>query len=146
MKEGVMKYPYKKIKLSNGKTINEHRYFMERHLGRKLDRYEVVHHRNENPRDNRIENLEIKSLSEHSRDHRIGKPLSEETKQKMSKKMAEKYQGEGHPQSKLTEILVREIRARLNVGVKVRALAIELNLSHTIISQVGRGVRWGHLR
>ena len=29
----------------NGKHIDEHRYIMEQHLGRKLDRNEYVHHK-----------------------------------------------------------------------------------------------------
>lgn len=64
---------YKKIKLKDGTTIDEHRFVMQNFLGRKLKRNEVVHHKNHNGRDNRIENLELMSLSEHSRNHSIGK-------------------------------------------------------------------------
>jgi hypothetical protein len=42
---------------------------MENHLGRKLQRHEVVHHINGDKRDNRIENLAIVLLPEHSRMH-----------------------------------------------------------------------------
>jgi hypothetical protein len=47
----------------------EHRLVMEMMLGRKLSRSEVVHHLNGNKVDNRIENLEVMSLSDHSRLH-----------------------------------------------------------------------------
>lgn len=51
-------YRYKRISVRNRK-IDEHRYVMEQHLGRYLQSWEVVKHKDKNPLNNELSNLYV---------------------------------------------------------------------------------------
>lgn len=55
---------------NDGRYIAEHRYLMEKNLGRFLKSNEVVHHINANKQDNRLENLIVLTRREHALAHR----------------------------------------------------------------------------
>ena len=56
------------ILIGNGR-IREHRMVMERHLGRKLEKWEQVHHINGNKLDNQLKNLIVMTVNKHSQRH-----------------------------------------------------------------------------
>lgn len=62
--------PYYTMADKSGYVL-QHRYIMAQHLGRVLTLDEVVHHKNKNKKDNRIENLEILSKGTHYKYHRM---------------------------------------------------------------------------
>lgn len=82
------KYGYLRINVGDGRgRILYHRHVMELHLGRKLTPRERVHHKNHNPLDNRIENLELlNSQSEHISKHHAKKPLVDWSKYSVPKR------------------------------------------------------------
>jgi endogenous inhibitor of DNA gyrase (YacG/DUF329 family) len=53
----------------DGKDRKEHTAIIEAEIGRKLQKGEVVHHINENRQDNRRDNLELLTISEHMKRH-----------------------------------------------------------------------------
>lgn len=72
----VRKKFYRRLYI-NGKYVYTHRVVMERYLGRKMESYEFVHHKNGDIHDNSVDNLEIISNSKHRKIHVMEQPRME---------------------------------------------------------------------
>lgn len=81
---------YKALKI-NGKRIDEHRKIMQDTLGVRLQSNDVVHHINEDKQDNRLENLQLMSRSEHSKLHMTGRSLADNTIEKLKVIMHDRW-------------------------------------------------------
>ncbi len=113
--EAYMQNGYKMIYV-NGYPVREHIYIMEKHLGRKLKKDEVVHHINFKRSDNRLENLKLMTRAEHTGLH---------AKQRYKAYRMATINGETHclkEWSKISGINYHTILARARYGWKDKDL------------------------
>lgn len=84
-----------------------------------------VHHLNGIPWDNRAENIEIVSASEHGSVH---------------------FTGSRNSQSKLTEEQVKEIKERLRAGESCPSISESYPVNAQRIREISSGLGWNHVR
>jgi len=109
-----------------------HRLIMEEYLGRKLESFEEIHHKDENKRRNEISNFEISSKGEHTRKHdQSGKfPLQI---------------GSLNSQAKLTEDQVIQIINSVNSLDDIQRVADEFSVHYMTIWGIYKEKTWKHV-
>lgn len=101
------------------KRVKEERLVMEKHLRRFLTKKEIVHHKDNNPSNNNIQNLQVVSGLEHRRIHLTGNSNvlgfkhSKESKLKMSK-------------AKLGHVTTKETRRKISEANKGQVRSEEM--------------------
>lgn len=125
---------YKYIRV-DGVRIHEHRFVMEKFIGRKLTSNEVVHHKNGNPTDNRISNLEVLSNSEHMKHH------SKEFVERgfIGRKTRTSFTSIGNPKKKLSISSVKKIRNSKLSGVELSSI---YGISSSHANNLKAGLFW----
>lgn len=110
---------------------------MEQHLGRKLTRKEVVHHIDGNELNNDLSNLELMSLSKHSKMHMLGHKIEQETREKLRIKSRE-----NRTQAKLTIFDVKNIKRMLRNEINQKLISWIYKVHLATISKINTKTTW----
>ena len=156
-KERILKTnkPYHMVSIfKNGITTYKqiHRLVYETFSEERLKSNECVHHKNEDPADNRFENLRKMNKSDHSMLHRKGKKGSSETREKMSKSRRKReiqpnsgkdLSGEKGPNHKLTKKEVIQIKFMMKQGLTNKYIhGIYSKVKYNAISNIRCNKSW----
>ncbi len=118
-------------------TRKRARKIIEKRIGRRLGRYEVVHHKNGNIDDNRLSNLSLMSLSDHSSLHMRGRTLPTETKIKLQQQSRN-----ARPGAILSIEDVYDIRKMLVDRIGQGLIAFAFGVNKRSISDIKTGKSW----
>jgi hypothetical protein len=134
-----MAYPYKRIKTTEKRSIDEHRHLMQVHLGRKLGWDEVIHHKDGNKRNNSLDNLVVMSRSEHGRLHSTGAKPTEETRRHLSRVDRKHYW------NKLSPTKVRNIRKLISAKVPYSQIGKKYGIDKKTVYEIKIKRIWAHV-
>ncbi len=127
---------------------------MEKMIGRSIKKGEVVHHKNDDTSDNRPENLEVMTISEHIKHHmprdysKYGVSAAEDKSLWSKRYNRAKAAAKGIPPriTKIDKKAYFEIRDMLTAGIQKKEIAEKYNINRSIVYRIGKGTRLQHFR
>lgn len=129
------RYKYHRVKLKNGKTKDKHRLIMEAYLCRELGYNECVHHKDGNPKNNDISNLEVIRRDDHMKLHIKNGDIVSRSTEEGKRKLCERL-----------SVITRDIAERIKHGdEKAKDLAKEFGISKYVVSRIRTGKSWQHI-
>ncbi len=131
-------HPYSDV---NGR-VKEERLVIEKHINRYLKREEIIHHKNRDKKDNRIENLQIVSTKEHAEIHHSGnkynlnRKVSKKTRFKISQAL------KGHPVSEKTreKISLSQKGKKVLEETKIKISKSHIGLKNSIQTRLKKSI------
>lgn len=79
------------VNVYGGVCLRKSRVLMTAHLGRKLLTSEIVHHRNDDKTDDRVDNFDLVDAGEHNRHHKTGTTRGPESRSRTSASLKTAY-------------------------------------------------------
>lgn len=129
---------YIEITTGENKGRSKHVVTMERHIQRRVTKNEIVHHLNEIRNDNRIENLELMTRSEHSALHARNR-VKKGTNYDISK------QARRGEQNNASVLKAEDVKNILMDKSKRKDVARKYGVSESCIKHIRAGRTWNHL-
>jgi len=128
--ERITRGGYVEIKTESG-YVRKHVHVMQQHLGRLLTRDEVVHHIDQDKRNNDLSNLHVMTNAEHTALHNRLDPVSKETCQKIA------IANRKYPME-----VAHLVRSLIAGGMSQRQAALKVGITPTIASRIARNVAY----
>ena len=119
----------------------EHRVIVEKNIGRRLEPWEVVHHKDGNPSNNAIDNLEVVEFGAHTAEHHAGTRKGYEARRSMEAfaLMREELKAERAVKADLLEALQMALK-ELD-GLNLDAIGFDRTALATMREAVAKAVK-----
>ena len=121
----------------SNKAVYMHRLVVEKHLGRRLRKTEIVHHIDDDTQNNAIKNLMLTTHKKHMEMHNFANRVSSGQKRMNSLKSLSS--------AVLCEADIPEVRQMIRDGRSYTEIGDEFGVGDTAIAKIKSGRHWSHV-